>query len=264
MRQLALFSMVGGLLANSPITGRAQSASDTVAAFSPGTVPFGVGERGTYEVHFGKLKVGRGTMEVLGIEDVRGRAAWHTRFRIRGGIPFYRVDDVLESWIDREHFRSLRFVQDLEEGGKVRERRFEIFPERKTFREGDGDEEPSVADPLDDGAFIYFVRTLPLEIGQTYEFNRYFRPDRNPVKVRVLGRETIRVPAGTFKTIVIQPVIKAKGIFSEQGEARIWLSDDSQRMMVQMKTKTRIGSLNLYLTSNRPTTTAATATSAAR
>ncbi len=265
MHRSALLFVVCGLLAASPVNGSAQSASDTAVASAPATtVPFGVGERGTYEVHFGKLKVGKGTMEVFGVEDVRGRSAWHTRFRIRGGIPFYRVDDVLESWIDRDHCRSLRFVQDLEEGGKVRERRFEIFPERSTFREGDGEEEPSVADPLDDGAFIYFVRTIPLEVGQTYEFNRYFRPDRNPVTVKVLGRETIRVPAGTFKTIVIQPVIKAKGIFSEKGEARIWLSDDSQRMMVQMKTKTKIGSLNLYLTSNRPTTTAATATSAQR
>lgn len=235
---------------------RAQT-SDTVTAAAPVyPVPFAIGERATYEVHFGKLKVGTGTMEVLGIEDIRGRPSWHTRFRIRGGIPFYRVDDVLESWIDREHFHSLRFVQDLEEGGKVRERRFEIFPDRQVFREGDGEEETSVAAPLDDGSFIYFVRTIPLEEGQTYEFDRYFRPDRNPVKVRVLGRETIRVPAGTFKTIVIQPVIKAKGIFSEQGEARIWLSDDSQRIMVQMKTKTKIGSLNLYLKSNRPTTDA--------
>ena len=235
---------------------RAQT-SDTVTASAPVyPVPFAIGERATYEVHFGKLKVGTGTMEVLGVEDIRGRASWHTRFRIRGGIPFYRVDDVLESWIDREHFHSLRFVQDLEEGGKVRERRFEIFPDRQVFREGDGEEEKSVASPLDDGSFIYFVRTIALEEGQTYEFDRYFRPDRNPVKVRVLGRETIRVPAGTFKTIVIQPVIKAKGIFSEQGEARIWLSDDSQRIMVQMKTKTKIGSLNLYLKSNRPTTDA--------
>lgn len=236
---------------------RAQT-SDTVTAAAPVyAVPFAIGERATYEVHFGKLKVGTGTMEVLGIEEIRGRPSWHTRFRIRGGIPFYRVDDVLESWIDREHFHSLRFVQDLEEGGKVRERRFEIFPDRQVFREGDAEEEKSVAAPLDDGSFIYFVRTIPLEDGQTYEFDRYFRPDRNPVKVRVIGRETIRVPAGTFKTIVIQPVIKAKGIFSEQGEARIWLSDDSQRIMVQMKTKTKIGSLNLYLKSNRPTTDAA-------
>lgn len=215
-------------------------------------VPFGVGERLVYDVKFGALKVGQGSMEVLDTVTLRGRPAWHTRFRVRGGIPFYRVDDVLESWIDRAALNSLRFVQDFDEGGKERERRYEIFPERSVFQENDKAEEGSVSDPLDDGSFLYFIRTIPLEVGKTYEFNRYFRPDRNPVVVKVVGRERISVPAGTFQTIVIQPVIKSKGIFSENGQARIWLSDDANRIMVQMKSRTRIGSLNLYLQSHRP------------
>ena len=96
---------------------------------------------------------------------------------------------------------------------------------------------PSVADPLDDAAFMYFVRTIPLEVGKTYDFNRYFRPDRNPVQIRVLRKETIKVPAGTYQTIVIQPIIKSKGIFSEKGHAEMWLTDDSRRLLVQMKTR---------------------------
>ncbi|MBK8250774.1 MAG: DUF3108 domain-containing protein [Gemmatimonadetes bacterium] len=226
-------------------------AAQPPAAEAGTPVPFALGERFTYDLKFGKIKVGEGTMETLGLETIRGIEAWHTRFRVRGGVPFYRVDDVLESWFARDGLYSLRFVQDLEEGGKVRERRYEMFPERQAFREGDAPEQPSVAAPLDDGAFLYFVRTLPLEAGHTYSFDRYFRPDRNPVVIKVLGRETIKVPAGTFQTVVIQPVIKSKGIFSEKGEARIWLTDDAQRMMVQMKSKTKIGSLNLYLTSAR-------------
>jgi len=217
------------------------------------SIPFGVGERLVYEVKFGALKVGQGTMEVLDTVTVRGLPAWHTRFRVRGGVPFYRVDDVLESWIDRVNFHSLRFVQDFDEGGRSRERRYEIFPERSVFQENDKAEEASVSDPLDDGSFLYFIRTIPLEVGQTYEFNRYFRPDRNPVVVKVLGRERVRVPAGTFETFVLQPVIKTRGIFSENGQARIWLSADSSRIMVQMKSRTRIGSLNLYLQSIRAT-----------
>ena len=228
----------------------AVAQATTPAAVTP-AARFAVGERLEYELRFGKLKVGEGSMELLDTVQIRGRDAWHTRFRIRGGVPFYRVDDVLESWIDREQFASLRFVQDLDEGGRTRERRFEIFPDRQMFSEGDGAEQPSVADPLDDGSFLYFVRTLPLEVGATYTFSRYFRPDRNPVVVKVLGREIIKVPAGTYHTVVLQPVIKSKGVFSENGQARIWLSDDHARIMVQMKTRMKIGSLNLYLTSAR-------------
>ena len=56
-------------------------------------VPFGVGERLEYEVRFGALRVGGGSMEVEGIKDVRGRETWHTVFTVRGGTFFYRVND---------------------------------------------------------------------------------------------------------------------------------------------------------------------------
>jgi hypothetical protein len=213
------------------------------------SVPFAVGERLTYDAYFGPLRAGEGTMEVLAREDVRGHETWHTRFSVRGGVPFYRVDTMLESWFSTSCFHSLRFVQDQDVGEKERIRRVEIFPDRGVYQENEKPEVPTVASPLDDGSFFYFVRTLELEVGKTYSFDRYFRPDRNPVIIKVLRRESVRVPAGTFKAIVVQPIIKTRGIFSEDGEAQIWFSDDADRIMLQMKTKLKFGSLNLYLKS---------------
>jgi hypothetical protein len=217
-------------------------------------VPWTVGEQAQYEVRFGKLKVGRGSIEVVKLDDVRGREAWHTRFRVSGGTFFYRVDDVLESWFDTRTLASLRFVKDQEEGRSDREVRYEIYPERIAYKEKDGAEQPSVAQPLDDGSFLFFVRTIPLVVGRTYEFDRYFKPDRNPVRIRVLRREKVRVPAGEFDAIVVQPVFKTKGIFSENGRAEVWLSDDDRRIVLQMKSSLSFGSLNLYLKSHTPGT----------
>ncbi|HEX5580054.1 MAG TPA: DUF3108 domain-containing protein [Gemmatimonadaceae bacterium] len=231
----------------------AQGVEDAQGARRP--VPFGVGERMEYDVRFGSIKAGSGSMEVRGIETVRGRPTYHTVFEVKGGIPFFRVHDVFASWMDTTTLSSLRFVQDQDEGPKERQRRYEIYPDRQVFTElvtGEGEEEPSVANPVDDGSFLYFIRTVPLEVGQTYAFDNYFRPDRNPVVIRVLRREQVKVPAGTFDAIVIQPSIKTKGIFSEKGRAEVWLSDDDRRMMLQMKSKLSFGSLNLYLTSYRP------------
>ena len=137
-------------------------------------------------------------------------------------------------------------------GRRERERRFEIFPEQRYYVEDDKPRQPTVAQPLDDGNFFYFLRTIPLEVGRTYTFERYFRPDRNPVTIRVLRRERVTVPAGTFDAIVIQPKIKTRGVFGENGSAELWLSDDSRRIMLQMQTRLKFGSLNLYLKSYRP------------
>jgi hypothetical protein len=216
-------------------------------------VPFGIGERFDYDVKLGSLKVGSSAMEVRGVETIRGREAWHTAFWVKGGTFFYRVNDLFESWIDVETFASLRFVKQLEEGTADRAQRYEIYPERGMYVNQRNDKPtrtlPTVRQPLDDGSFLYFVRTLPLVVGETYDFSRYFIPDRNPVRIKVLRRERITVPAGTFNAIVVQPVIKTKGIFSEDGHAEVWLSDDPARMVLQLKSRLVFGSLNLFLTS---------------
>jgi hypothetical protein len=238
------------LLATPPV--RAQESQERL------NVPWGVGERLEYDLKFGKLKVGSGSMEVSDIEEVRGRESWHTKFEVRGGTFFYRVNDTYESWFDTHTGNSLRFRQDLNEGSRDVERIFNMFPERGVFVENADTAMASVKNPLDDGSFLYFIRTLPLTVGETYSFDRYFRPDRNPVTIKVLRKERISVPAGDFDAIVVQPIIKAKGIFSENGHAEVWLSDDKNRIMLQMKSGLSFGSINLYLKSYRPARAGAT------
>ena len=217
---------------------------------------FGAGERMEYVARLGFMNPGRGAMEIVGVEDVRGRSAIHTRFTLKGRAFFFSVNYLLESWVDQANFTSLRFTQDNDGDPADKDRVYEIFPERQAYRVNGGAEQPSVAEPLDEGALLYYVRTMDLEVGRTYELQRYFRPDRNPVIVKVLRRETITVPAGRFQTIVIQPIIKSRGIFSEGGQAQIFLSDDKDRIMVQMKVRLKANiNISLQLTSHRPGTT---------
>ncbi|GAC1515061.1 MAG: DUF3108 domain-containing protein [Gemmatimonadaceae bacterium] len=236
----------------SPIVFSAPAPMAPTAAGRPAIVPFGVGERLEYDVKFGFLHVGNGSMEVTKVEPVRGHDAYHTVFRIRGGTFFFKVNDRYESWIDTHSLSSLRHLQDINEGGYHPRRKFEIYPDRQVFTEDQKPEQPTVSNPLDDGSFLYFIRTVPLEVGKSYEFDRYFKPDKNPVTIKVLRREQIDVPAGKFTAVVLQPVIKTSGIFSENGDAQIWISDDDRHIMLMMKSKLSFGSLNLYLKSIHP------------
>ena len=254
---LAALFLVAGVLVVPRI---AEAQSDTLT-HSKALV---VGERLEYDVKFGPIKVGRASMEVMDVEEVRGRRAWHTRFQVTGGTLFFHVNDVLESWIDVETFSSLRFRQQLSEGSRDRLYEYEIYPERATYIEKNKGERPSVSHPLDDGSFLYFIRTIPIELGARYEFQRYFMPDRNPVRLEVLGRDTVEVPAGRFDALVIRPVIKAKGIFSEDGRAQIWISNDADHLLLQMTSHLKFGSLSLHLKSRRVLDTASKADSSHR
>ena len=250
---LAVLSLSAGAVAAGAMQSPTLVSKDTPSAIISEAPkrPFGVGERLEYEVRFGPVRVGSGSLAVEAIDTLRGRQVWYTTFRIKGGTFLYKVDDLAESWFDTKTFSSLRYKQDYSEGGRKRKVTFEIFPERSTFKYEGEPEQPSVPFPLDETSFLYFVRTIHLEVGKTYDFNRYFRPDRNPVRLKVLRRERVRVPAGTFDALVVQPIIKTPGIFSQNGNAQIWLSDDANRMMLQMKSNLSFGSINLYLKSFR-------------
>jgi hypothetical protein len=236
-------------LVHAPSAIAAGVAAPSRSAVVFASAPFAVGEELTYRATFGGLPAGSARMRVDGIEMVRGRPAYHVLFSIDGGVPFYRVHDRYESWIDVQTLASLRHRQDISEGRYSRKTNYEIYPERAAFQKDDEPAEASVANPLDDGSFIYAVRVARVRVGETRRDDRYFRPDRNPVVLTGLRQDTVTVNAGTFATTVVKPSIKANGLFSENGDAQIWFSDDASRIPVQVKTKFSKFSLTLSLVS---------------
>jgi hypothetical protein len=222
---------------------------------TPAATPFGPGERMAYQVKLGVASVGEGHMTVHGIDTIRGHPAYHVSMGIRGGLRFVaRVDNTLESWMDVHTLASHRFIQDQDELRTQRYRQFDFFHDTRRFTRADGEEQGAMITnrPLDDISFVYFARTLPLEVGRTYTLNQYFRPDRNPVVLQVLRRDRIQVPAGTFNTIVVRPIIRTRGIFSEGGEAEIHFTDDDRRIMVYMQSRVPGMNLTLHLREYTP------------
>jgi hypothetical protein len=186
-------------------------------------------------------------MTVAAIESIRGRATYHVVFTIDGGIPLLAVHDRYESWIDTVTLASRRHVQEIREGNYRRDTRYEIYPEERRYREDDDTLRTSVDQPLDEGSFVYFIRTTHVPVGQTREFHQYFKPDRNPVIIRALRRDTVEVPSGRYPTVVVRPSIRARGLFAEDGKTELWFSDDARRILVQMNTRLAGISLSLVL-----------------
>ena len=211
-------------------------------------LPFALGERLQYAVSFGRLHVGSGEMRLIGADTVRGRSAWHARFALSGGFAMFSVHDTSASWFDSVTFNTLQFVQAVHEPRYQAHRSTQIYPDRETFQQSGDPELPSVSDPMDDVSLMYFVRTLSLEPGQCYVLRRYYQPAGDPLVLHVVRRERIHVPAGTFDAIVVHPEITTGGIFSQRGRAELWLSDDSARVMLQLKSQLPFGSISLFLT----------------
>lgn len=220
--------------------------------------PYRVGERLTYRTSVGFLgEVGEGWLEVAGVDTIRGTPTLNLQFGLRASAVFgtLTVDDLLQSWLDPATMRALRFTKDQQELSYETHRVYDFYPEEgrwevvrnDTLRE-DG---PLASDtPLDDISFVYFVRSLPLRVGDRYVLNDYFEEEGNPVVVEVLRKETVRVPAGRFETVVVRPIIKTDGLFGQGGEAEMYFTDDALHLLVMLKARMPVlRSLELQLAS---------------
>ncbi len=217
-------------------------------------VPFGPGERLTYNVKIGVINSGSAHMEVLGIDTIREEPSYHLEMSLKGSLLFgaIQVNDHYQSWLGTRSVSSHRYTSDVHQLTYSRYRNFEFRPEEMSWEETESGETGRLASalPLDDISFLYYVRTLPLEIGQTYTLPRYFKKEGNPVVIKVEGKKTVEVPAGTFNTIVVRPIIKTRGLFSEGGEAELYLTDDDSKHLVYLRSKIPIvGSVTLHLES---------------
>jgi hypothetical protein len=153
----------------------------------------------------------------------------------------FLVRDYLASWIDPTTFRSLRFEKHTVEGKRVRDDLIEFDYERKlAYRDGKpiGIEEST----LDSLSSLYYIRLLDLEKQEPIELTVVSRR-LFPLSVIVQGRETIKTPAGTFRTIRVEPKSPSEGLLGKGKSLILWLTDDEKKIPVQLKSKLKVGTL---------------------
>ena len=93
---------------------------------------------------------------------------------------------------------------------------------------------------------IIYLGSLPLVPGGSYTFPVNDGGKTVNVTAKVEARETITVPAGTFKTIRVSP--ESGDNFKVKGKIWIWYTDDERRIPVMMRGKMFWGPIDFKLT----------------
>jgi hypothetical protein len=215
----------------------------SLAQSVPG-LPFFVGERLTFGIRVDKFGTsGRGVFSVEGPTEVRGTSTLLLRSDIQVGVGPIKASDRSESWLDTQRMTTLRYTKHERHFLARKDERVDMFPGERRWETSHGDHGTSLTDaPLDELSFIYFVRTLPLDGDSAFSVNRHYDALRNPVALRVLGRETIRTPAGEFQTIVVEMRVRDPARYGGEGVIRFFLSDDRFRLPVRIEsTIPRVG-----------------------
>jgi hypothetical protein len=211
-----------------------------------GRLPFQVGERLTYDAKVNSINAGKAYLSVEGMESVRGVGTFHTIFDVKGRVLFKKFANHYESWFDTTTLVTIRHLQKTDDVDK----QYEFYPAKRIYiKNNDGIENASVSMPLDEASFLFYLRTVPLELGKTLTIDRYYHAEKNPIQITVVRREHVKVPAGEYDAYVLKPVIKSNGLFSVKSDAEVWVADDRAHTIVKLRSKLPLGTLYLELRS---------------
>lgn len=218
-------------------------------------LPFGPGEEMIYRVRVSPMgTVGQGTMGVDAPEAVRGHHAYLLRFDFTARVGPFRAAQRTRSWVDATTLATLRFHKHEKQPlARDVEEEVEVYPGERRWTAADGEAgRTSAAVPLDELSFLYYIRTLPLEMGAEHRLDRHFDPDRSPVVIRVLQRENITVPAGTFATVLIEMRVRDPERYEGEGRIRMHLLENERRTPIRIETTLPgVGTMTLDLESVR-------------
>lgn len=212
--------------------------------------PFQIGERLTYEVAWLDVPAVIAVMEVASMEGTRGEAV----ARLVGTAQstpvitkFFPVDNRVESELDLETLAPDHMTFRRREGQRKEDIEY-LFHQKEgmvtTVREGTTESLPIPAGTQDIMSCLYYARTiLPPNPGASLKMNVYHDKKNRPVEVRVEAIETIEGVWGKTETLRVLVIMPFYGLFMNQGNIHVWVTNDERRIPVRMKAKVVIGSI---------------------
>lgn len=224
----------------------------------PAINPVWVGERQTLEITYFGMAAGDLNIEVLPFKTINTRKVYHIKGNAQSSKIFsliYRLNDTIQSFIDYEGWFSHRFHLVLDETKQQRDALELYDSEKKKTHYWDRwnhvnrgfEEKKETMDmppfPQDSASALYYVRTLPLKVGDVYRFPVISEGKTWEAEVSVVRTEYMNTPLGRIETVVVKPETKFQGVLQKRGDSFIWYSNDDRRFIVRVEAKVKIGTV---------------------
>ncbi|MBI5463733.1 MAG: DUF3108 domain-containing protein [Ignavibacteriales bacterium] len=219
------------------------------------TVPhkaFSVGERLVFDVGYSFITAGEAVFSISRSDSLRGREVQQVMFTVVSTPTFswiFKVDDKYETWVDAKGVFPWKFSQRVREGSYSRDFEAELDQIRHVAVTKDG-KYPIPEYVHDIVSAFYFTRTFDFSQmmpGQKTYLENFYKDTTYSLAIKFLGFQRLKVDAGTFDCVVVEPLIKEGGLFKSEGRILIWLTNDERRIPVKVSTKVVVGSIDAEL-----------------
>jgi hypothetical protein len=233
-------------------------SASAIAEESSGTnLWFSVGEILHYKMKWGFFTIGRSRVETEEI-DTGGKKLIAIRYYVKTNNIFkkiYPVDDFIETLVDPDGFVPVTYTKKINRGSPqcdevvVFDRANGVanwYSECKV-ENGSFDIDDETRDLV---SWLYLLRKNPLETGQVISNQVVASHSLTPISLKIGEKEKLDVAGiDDVECFAIIPVAKLDDLLVEEGEVKVWISNDSRRIVTRMYIDAAFGTVKIKLCS---------------
>jgi hypothetical protein len=219
---------------------------------------YAAGEFLKFKVHYGIIIAGYATIEVkdaiLNDQSVfhvigKGYSTGMAKF-------FFKVEDLYETYIDKETRNPYKFVRKINEGGYIKNQEgfFDQKSSKITVKDYKNKTEKIFGFPKNTQDIVssfYYLRNYPniskIKPGESVAIDMFLDEETTKFKLKFIGREDITTKFGVVSTMIFRPLVQSGRIFKEEESLTIWISDDYNKIPIRIKASLLVGSLKADL-----------------
>lgn len=228
-----------------------------VATFK-GNKAFTFGEKLTYKLKYSlyfNINVGEVTFEVKDKPRMqRGRPHYHitaagSSYSFYSG--FFEFNDRYETTIDIEKFLPTVSIRIINEGNYHNFKNVVFDHDKKVVKATTGETFKTRNFTQDILSAIYLSRTFDFQnakYGDSFMINTFIDDSTYYVGVKVAGRENVKTKVGTFRCLILKPILVVDRVFQSDEGMTLWVTDDDNKIPVKAYSGIKIGAVKAELT----------------
>ena len=220
---------------------------------------FQSGEFLRYKMSYsGFLRAGTATLEVSEVA-LNGKNVFYAKGRgwTTGMIKwFFEVEDLYESYFDKQQTKPYLFKRKINEGGYKKHRitTFNHMSSQAYIQDFLAQKDTTVAfkNVQDIMSSFYYLRNKDVRMlkkGDDLRLDMFLDLQVYPFKLRFLGKQVIKTKFGKVNTLVFRPYVQSGRVFKAEESVTVWITDDRNKIPIRMRASLAVGSLRAELES---------------
>jgi len=231
-------------------------AKEDTSAFVFRQIPnyaFKTGEELVFRLHYGFVTAGKAIFVIdKKLHKVNDRVCY--KISAVGTSEsafawFMNVKDELHTFVDTQALAPLQYTRKVREGDYKfdDEVKFNYPTQELSAKKGVFNLNTYVQDVV---SAFYYARCLNLSDalpGDIYQIPTFLDDAIYPLRLRVLGRETIETEFGKIRCLKIAPLVVVGRVFKGDEDMVIWVTDDDNYLPIRIESPIVVGSVKADL-----------------